>query len=1108
MQKKRYWPPFREPRNRVLIKIFQVMRLTAFLLTVMLMQVHASTSAQHITLSGEEMTFDHIFHSIKKQTGYGVLYDEHMFSSQKKRSLTVSNMPLADFLDTLLHNENITYYIEGKVIFLTRKAPIPYTFDDFPVKIRVVDSTGTPLAGASVTNKQTKVSGITDADGKLELKVSVGDVLLVSFVGMEPYSIKVIESFRSGTIVSVVLKPVVSTLNEVEIVSTGYWTQSKERSVANISKVTSKDIERQPVTNPLMALQGRMAGVDVSPTSGAPGGAIKIQIRGQNSIRGTTGDYPLYVIDGVPIDPVPLSTSSYAAFSDGFDPLSTLNPANIESIEVLKDAAATSIYGSRGANGVVLITTKSFHGEKTSLDVNAYTGFGKVPHFLDLLNTEQYLAIRKEAMANDGVSPEWYDIDVNGTWDNTRYTDWQKLLLGNTSRINDAQLGLSGGNRTTSYRFSGAYHTEGTVLLNKDFGLRSISGALSVNHTSNNRKFTASFTVNYGSSLNKLFNDNSVLSAALSLPPNAPELFRPNGELNWEMMDTPFGLMESWTNPYAPLTREHETRTGQLITSATFRYNIFKGLSVIARQGFSTLSSSEMLTSPFSSLQPSTISSLTTVSTYYGENKRQTWSFEPQLQYVREFGDHKLEVNAGMTWQENRGLFQSLLASGYTSDALITSLRAATGVIINADDNSQYRYTAGFGRVGYSYMDKYLLDLSVRRDGSSRFGPENRFGNFGAVGAGWIFSKEPIFSSQSILSFGKIRASYGLTGNDQIGNYSFLNTYGITIGHFQNAITIVPSSLFNPTLVWEQTKKLETALELAFLDNRLALEVAAFRNRSSNQIVNRALPFSTGFSSISDNFDAVVQNTGLELLLNTRNIVKRHFSWSTSANISFLRNKLIEFKDIENSTFYQRVYKVGEPLSAMRHYIWTGVDPQTGLHTFKDLNNNGVTDDDDMAFSSALTRGFFGGLNNNFSIGRFELSVLFQFVKQLAFKQYIGLAGGLGNVSTYVLDRWQKPGDITSVSRLNSDYSTSGNTSDAINSTYGVEDASFIRLKTLSASYNVDSRLLNRLGLERLQLFFQGQNLLTFTRSKNLDPETGNSLPPLRMFNFGLQIKL
>lgn len=958
----------------------------------------------------------------------------------------------------------------------------------------VTDTKGVPIPGVHVLIKGSRSGTFTNNDGTYFIDAHPTDVLMFSYIGFDPVE----EPVGGRTEINITLKTSITDLGAVTV-NAGYYTVKEKERTGSISKVSSKAIENQPVTNPLQSLQGRMAGVVIAQTTNTAGAASTIQIRGQNSLR-SNGNRPLYVIDGVPVDSSPISSSGLLAV--GLDPLNTLTLSNIESMEILKDADATAIYGSRGANGVVLITTKKGDAGKTTFNINLYSGTGKVINTMDMLNTGQYLKMRREAFANDGAVPTEFNAPDLEVWDQQKHTDWQKVLFGNTSFITNLQASLSGGTAATSFRAGGSYYDQGTVFPG-DFGYKKTTGFLNLNHKSENNRFSLNLSANYGVDKSHLFYDPGMVRIAIMLAPNAPELYDGHGELNWEN--------STWTNPLAALRQPQDVRTESLVVNTSLQYELIKNLNIKAAFGYSNLNNKEMIKFPVSSYDPAIQQYLMHASLHQGTG-RESIIVEPQVNYSLALGKGKLQALAGTTFQRATSHTISSSGLGYADESLIGNLAAADNVYVSREDNSEYKYNAIFGRLAYNLDSKYYLNLTGRRDGSSRFAPGNRFANFGAVGASWIFSEETfVQNSMPFLSFGKLRASYGTTGNDQIGDYGYFDTYQPTNGPGG----LYPTQITNPHYSWEVNKKLETAIDLGFVNDRIRFSASYYSNRSSNQLVGYFLPSITGFTSIQANLPATVSNKGLELELSTRNIDADNFQWFTSFNITFPKNKLVSFPDLNQSS-YANTYRVGEPLSSSLLYHFTGVNPDTGLYEFEDINGDDRYDLSDRSIARDFGREYYGGLNNSLQIGDFQLDFLFEFVKQLGrnhlsmFQVPPGRLFSTGsNQPIAVTNRWQQPGDVTSTQKFSqslgaTEYARAGS------SDLSVTDASFIRLRTLSASYKLPSMVNEKIGLVGCKVYIHAQNLFTITGYKGLDPESNRgglgALPPLRMLTTGVQL--
>ncbi|OXA78918.1 TonB-linked outer membrane protein, SusC/RagA family [Flavobacterium aquidurense] len=956
----------------------------------------------------------------------------------------------------------------------------------------VTDGTN-PLPGVTIAIKNKKNNAvISDYSGQFSLTCSPNDTLIVSYIGFKTALISV----QGRSLLNIVLSYDTTTLQEVRV-NAGYYSVKESERTGSIARITSKDIETQPVTNVLATMQGRMAGVSITQTTGVPGGGFDIKIRGQNSLR-TDANAPLYIIDGVPFSSEPIgynqTNTTYPGLSS---PLNSINPDNIESIEILKDADATAIYGSRGANGVVLITTKKGKEGKTRFTLTASTGAGKVTKFMDLMNTQQYLAMRKQAFINDGLAnynPS--DYDINGTWDQNRYTNWQKTLIGNTAQINDLHGTLTGGSEKTQFLLSGSYRTESTVFIG-DFLYKKGGSHFSLNHRSDDSKFRLTFSAGYTLQDNDM-PASDFTSVSRILVPNAPALYNQDGTLNW--------AEGTWENPLGNLFPKVKSKTNDLVANTVLSYELLPGLVLKSSLGYTNLSTTETRTWPSSAFNPAANVPSSRSGIYYNNTKRSSWIAEPQISWDKDLLGGKLGVLLGSTFQSQTTERLYQYAEGFSSNSLIYNLAAATYIKINLNDETQYKYQAFFARLNYNYQQRYILNFTFRRDGSSRFSPENRFSNFGAVGAAWLFSSEEILKNSSWLSFGKIRSSYGITGNDQIGDYQFLNTYTTSGVNYNGVIGLQPSRLYNPNFGWETNKKFEIAAELGFLHDRIFLTAAWYQNRSSNQLTGIPLPGTTGFTTLQANLDATVENKGTELTLRTVNLNTGNFNWTTSLNLTFARNKLLKFPGLESSPYSQK-YRIGKPLNIALLYQYKGVDPQTGLHTFEDLNADGrISFPEDQQVVTDLNPKYFGGLQNQLTYKKWKLDFLFQFVSQKNRAVAMENAGMMLNQPSRMIDSWKNTGDNSKYQIYTTGINDAALTGDYLfsGSTAAFEDTSFMRLKNIALSYDVPLNLKET----QCRIMLQGQNLLTFTKYKDGDPEfiSYGYLPPLKVISAAVQL--
>ncbi|MCH7408921.1 SusC/RagA family TonB-linked outer membrane protein [Belliella sp. DSM 111904] len=960
---------------------------------------------------------------------------------------------------------------------------------------RVTDELGEGLPGATVVIKDTGKGIATDVNGHFALVIPNKEVqIIASYIGFKSYETKV----GNQSSFDIRLQPSDSQLDEVLII--GYGQSTKKELTGSVGKVSAEVIGQQPISNPLEALQGRVAGVLVTPRSGFGGGNFDVVIRGQNSLL--SGSTPLYVVDGVPFSPSTLNQFGVfgalppAAGSES--PLNSINPSDILSIEILKDADATAIYGSRGANGVVLITTKRGKVGKTTFEANVYRGAGQVTRRFDMLNTAQYLELRREAFENDGLTPTAANAPDLLTWDQNHYTDWQDLLIGGTANITDVQATISGGTSQTQFNINGGYRNEGTVYPG-DFGTVRSSARMGINHTSVNEKFNINATGAY----NFLVNTQvpSDMTTNIFLPPNYNP-YNEDGSLNWTT-----GV----SNPLAVFNRRMTNTTRNLMGNAVLSYELLPDLILKSSIGYNYMDMDQVSLNPLSARNPNLQNQRG--SAEFGNSSFESYIIEPQISYARKVGDGQIQVLLGSTLQQNVNQGTYISATDYFSEELLENLSAAATRTFWSDDYSEYRYSSGFGRVNYNFKGKYILNGTFRRDGSSKFGPNNRFGNFGALGAAWIFSDEPFMSGFKALSFGKLRGSYGTTGSDTgIGTYQYMARWAsisrLTYGG-QNGIA--PSNIGNPSFQWEMVKKSEIALELGFLEDRLMLEVGFFRNISDNQLVGFSLASQTGFTSVTANLPAKVLNRGYEIGLTSTNIQNKNLRWTTSLNLTLPYNELLEFPDLENSS-YSGTYLLGQPVTVIRGYSYQGVDPETGYAQSDYVNSSGQFVGN-FATRPAIAPGYpklFGGINNAINFKNWDINAFIQFtVQERSQIPIYTMPGALSNQGLAVLDRWQSPGDITNFPRLSTQNSTVARitfnnftASDAM-----ISDASFLRLKNLSIGYSFNQAFTNKLKLQRLRWYVQGQNLFTITGYYGLDPEVGSLiLPPMRVVSTGVQV--
>ena len=980
---------------------------------------------------------------------------------------------------------------------------------------KVTDENGEPLVGATVVVKvpedieyQGTMGAITDVEGRFAFTIQedlidqVGAIiLLVSYVGYESEEVQL----GNRSVIDIALLPSLESLSEVQVVSTGYYKVEQRLNPGNIARVDAEVIGRQPIANPLQALQGRVAGLQIQQMTGVPGGEVNINIRGVNSLNngqrigGETlpnANLPFFVIDGVPYINQTVSDGQFDFLPMGNgNPLNFIQPNDIESIQILKDADATAIYGSRGANGVILITTKQGQPGKTTVGVNLSRGWGEVANKVDLLNTEQWLEMRREGLRNDNAEPTEQIYPDLLVWDTTRYTDWQEELIGGLAEFTNTTFEITGGTAQTQFLFQGSYFSQGNVYAFDDSKFQRGSGLIRINHTSNDQRLQINSSFNYIHSFN---NQNGVdlTKTSLQLAPNAPALFDSVGNLNFEN--------SSWDNPIAELRREYENTTKNLIANATLSYRISDKLTFRTSLGHTSTFTDEIRTSPHSSFDPAArnFGSLS-----ISNSQSETWIAEPQLDFTQPIAKGVLIFAIGGSFQGNQQSLEGFAGRGYQSDALLRDIFAADVIFVQSTTDLQYRYIAGYGRLNYVWDDKYVINLTGRRDGSSRFGPGRQFGNFGSIGVSWIFSEETIVESAlPFLSFGKLRGSYGSVGSDNIGDYRFLSSF-TSFDPYGGQQALIPTRSANLEYSWETTTKLEFGLDLGFFENRAQLTTSWYRNQTTDQLIGRPLNATTGFNTQQFNLPAVVENRGWEFEISTVNIQTEDFTWRTDFNLSLPENELVEFPNIEEFPEFDAVYEVGQPILGRKQFKPLGVNPETGVYDFVDVNADGFINSLDAQLFVANAQDFFGGLGNSFQYKGFRLDIFFQFVGQdvPAFANLWQSPSSPNIATTQILDRWQNPGDITDTQK----FTNTENQADVRNDATNFEDGSFIRLQNASLSWNLPSNWLQSARLQNARIFVQGQNLLTITDYSGLDPEAlGTSLPPLRVVSVGFDVRL
>jgi TonB-linked SusC/RagA family outer membrane protein len=701
-------------------------------------------------------------------------------------------------------------------------------------------------------------------------------------------------------------------------------------------------------------------------------------------------------------------------------------------------------------------------------------------------------------------------------WDTTRYTDWQKELLGSSAAYTNINASLSGGTQLINYFIGGTFNRRTTIFSSE---MDDKMGALhfNLNTSTANQRLTLQLTGSYSYDQNKLPTAD-LTSKALLLEPDAPPLYNQDGSLNW----APDAIGKStWSNPLAQFVNNSDfnSSTKNLVSNLSISYEILKGLNVRTNLGYTNMQTDIFSSTRLEALAPETRPNGSRSAVYSTRNAN-TWIVEPQLLYIKTSGNNKIDGLVGTTIQKSSYSILNITGSGYASDQLMKSMLAAQNLNILTSVSGINRYNAVFGRFNYTYANKYIVNFTARRDGSNRFGDNNKFSNFWSTGAAWIFTDEPMVQKHSpFLSFGKIKVSYGITGNDQIPDFSYISVYNIDRPTllYQNMLGFRTSNIPNPYLQWEKTSKLQLGVDLSFLKDRINLGITYACNQSSNQLVDYSVSAITGNISYPKNLPAVIQNTSWEFLLNTINLKKSNFSWNSNFNLTIPKNKLLSFQGIEKTTYSSPLngIVVGQPVGVIAVYQYGGMSPSNGQYLSIDQNGNLSTFLNLPSKFITTNAKYYGGVINTFTYKGFQLDIFLQFLQRLGVRDFYwsngsavypgGFTAGNSNQPTSVLNRWRKPGDDALVTM----YSTTAGTASLITVTdkFYNYDASFIRLKNVSFSWQLPPSFIRKARIQNLRVFCNAQNLHVFTNYRGLDPETGaTSLPPLQTVVFGTQV--
>ncbi len=1062
---------------------------------------------RRISVRAVNQKINTVLSGIEKDAEVKFSYSPNLIQASRKITLNLSNEKLSTVLDKLLAPYHLKYEIVGKQIILKRDLPDPERtesgqtglLDNFPpsdvaIAGTVTDETGAPLPGVSILVKGTQNGTTSDNDGKYKIEIADPGVLLVfSFVGYLSQEIAI--GNRSAIDISMKIDD--KTLSEVVVV--GYGVVKKRDLTGSVVSIGSAELREQPVSSFNQALQGRVAGVQVTNSSNAPGGGITIRVRGGNSISASND--PLYVIDGFPVtNPDPASGASNSASYP--NPLASINPNDIESIEILKDASATAIYGSRGANGVVLVTTKRGKEGQVNIDFDAYYGVQKITKMLDMATAEDHTGAKNEQLRNLNFAERYGDPKGAYPKKPSEYgagTNWQKEMY-QAAPIQSYQLSFSGGTDKIRYIVSGNYFNQDGIVITSNFKRYTTRINLDAK-VSKRLKIGTNFTVtrSYNNSVNEV-GSNGLVGLTVRASPASP-VFDANGV--YQLLNVGSGSgFNSIANPVAVArTTTNLLTTDRMLGNMFGEVTIAEGLSARVSVGADVLNTRRNIFYTPQTLLANTVNG-------YGSNgssNNLNLLNENIITYTKKVDAHAFDAVAGVTFQSNREERSYAEAQDFPSYTLgANNIGLANKPLPSRGALNKWGLNSYLGRVNYRLMDRYLFTLTGRIDGSSRFGLNNKYGFFPSGAFAWRVTDENFMKTVRAISDLKLRASYGITGNDGIGLYNSLSQYTTlrTVFGDKEVLANEASRIANPDLRWEKTAQLDIGLDLALFSNRIQVTGDYYIKTTTDLLLAVELPATTGFTSVTRNIGSL-QNKGFELGINTINL-DGALKWKTSGNISINRNKVIKLNNAEQFLTLNSIVKVGESVGSFYGNVFEGIWQTTeeikaagtlaragdlpGAIRYKDVNGDGVFNEasDRKILGTGMPK-FIFGLTNNLSYKGFDLSIFFQGVQGNcilnATRKSMEQSDPSDNLlKTVINGAWRADRPSNTLPSIRQWRTTNTDS-------FYIEDGSFVRLKNVSLGYALPIK--TKL-VKRVRVYLSGQNLATFTKYRGYDPEVNS----------------
>jgi TonB-linked SusC/RagA family outer membrane protein len=1057
-----------------------------------------------ITIHQRQVPYKLALETAARQSGYNFAYSDSIFFDWPRVDLDLSGVTILEFIGSLFAGMTYDIRFNDRTITISRVPPNAHLYAD--LKGRVLNTQNEPMPSATVSVVGKHIQAVTKDDGSFILPVNGFETMVtITYSGYLPLQIRL--SNRTTHNNDIVLQRAAVNLNEVEVEAYGQTTQ--RLSTGTISTLKGDAIRIQPVTNVLDVLAGQIPGLSIRRTNGVSGSTYEALLGGRHSIA--QGNEPLFVIDGVPLAASSFIGTIGPGSSLGNGGASTLNgipPGDIASVSVLRGPAATAIYGSRAANGVILITLKEGASGPVRFTADVSSGVEHSVKVSRWLNTSQFLSLREEAVRNDGKAVDATTIPELG-WGSSRQTDYQHLVLGHTGYYHDIRVGLSGGSEKNYFLVSGTLHAQNTIFPGATKDVReSLYGYWHYKSDNSRLRLTAS-------GLYSKQDENLPLEDLTNyqgLAPNAPAFADSSGHPVW----TSGGLR--FINIPALTHNTYQLGVYNFLGHLQAVWQLKDCLSLESSLGVFHIGANEEGTTTIAGQDPN-LQPPPTAQSDYSRNDYQSSIAEGLARYSARIGPGLLEAILGGTWQGEQRDSSALTISGYPNDLLLATGNGGTDFSYSKE-KVDYHYLALFSRVKYSIGDRYILESSARRDGSSRWGPGHQFGTFWSMGGAWLFSKEAFFEKwRRVFSFGKLRGSYGTTGNDQTGDNQFAQIYNPVSGQGGRQ-GVVPGTLYNPDLHWERSYALELGLELGLLRDKVFFSATGYRSVSGDQILASNVAGQAGGVSVVRNMPVRVNNESLELSLRTSNQQLGPVRWTSTINLTLARNKLTNFPGLAG-TSYASTLEVGKSLTVSKGLHYIGVDKDSGLYRFRDVNGDGKLNADDVVASPSRDPRYYGSWANGFGYKGWRLDVVATFCVQRGENPLVDLArqnppgmeapSELSNGPVEWLDHWRKRGDNALQQRLTTGRDQAAVTAlgNYLRSDANAIDASYLRVKTLSLSYQVGEKTLHRWGLANLQFYLRAQDPWTFTHYPVWDPETQNplALPPARTWVAGFSLK-